>query len=237
MALRYEEFEKGDFQPTFPTAQASLGRMTPYVEGAWNAMRRDPFGGLGTIVGSGATPAIQAAVKQRFIDRIHPALARFLERRPETVKIVEDTSLSPSRAGYTTLGDTISQKGLTQDLGPQVDNAIRQGFNPADLASRIMDLFRTNRQPIGAFQQPKADVIIRLNPKVAQPATAQHEGTHAALYLTKDPATGLVPHVLQSPELGAMAVRRVPVPMQKSLDEQIIEYMAQNALKRAGMLR
>lgn len=231
-----------EFAEPFPQARASLGRLHPFVETAWNAARNDPMGGMGIVLGGGATPAIQAAVRQKFMSQLHPALARFLERRPEVIKVLEETQFPNPNA----LGQTSSQQAIKSQLSPQVRTALEHGQTPTSVADRIMHIFgRVRREPVGAFQSPRADVVIRMRPNVG-PTTAQHEGTHAALYLTK-PTTvagggGIVPHVEREGMItkGMRELARrasSTIPQQSTMDEQIVEYMAQNALKRAGRMR
>lgn len=231
-----------EYEEAFPQGQASLGSLNPWVKYVWDAIRRDPMGGMGVVVGSGATPAIQAAVKQRFMSRLHPNMAKFLERRPETIKIQElgeAAKLPPPGGGqgWNVLADTTSRQAVQSQLTPQIEAALQRGMRPENIAEAIrMKILEELRQPIGAMQRPKTDILIRWNPNRAGfPTTPQHEATHAALYLTKPELLGLT---AEHTALAQKAIAGVPpVNMQPALSEQIIEFMAQNALRRAGMLR
>ena len=134
------------------------------------------------------------------------------------------------------MADTTSRQSIQQQLTPQIEAALQRGMRPENIAVAIREkILDELKQPVGAMQRPLTDVLIRWQPKTQFTTTPQHEATHAALYLTKPNLLGLT---APNTRLAARAIRSVPsATRQSTLDEQIIEYMAQNALRRAGMLR
>lgn len=166
---------------------------------------RSKFGGpmMGLDQPGGILTGTPQAVSD-FKGAIHPALARFLERRPERVLIEQGAQMRrPSEHGL-----TATLLGIRQRLG--------LGGRGAERAAQDLESIGLTPQTM-----PDAEYLIRLRRR-AHSTAASHEGIHTALHMTKgSPYTPSKYDPLLAPH--------APRFIQPSIGESIIQWMAENS--------